>query len=133
LDKEIQRIIREIVTNISKSGINLYGESSVTRVEELLRLSQEAKIIIDFMPMGKYKKFGDFLVRAIKNGKYKFFSLIVRNDIKAIRIVVKRNNELKKILEDKYVSRFVIVAGSSTSDDELLKRWKIILKEFKES
>ena len=135
-EEEIRKTAREIVGKLTQ--IDLYGEKGIDekdkeRVEEILKKSEKEKEIVNFLSLEKHKLYGDFVIIIMKKTKRLFFSLRIKNSEMAVERHKTRQKELMLKFNGRFIESKVMMVNYWKSDEELMKDWQEILRQFKES
>jgi len=135
-EEEIRKTAREIVEKLTQ--IDLYRTKGIDkedkeRVEEILKKSEKEKEIISFLSLEGHKLYGDFVIIMIKETKRLFFSLRIKNSEMAVERHKKRQKELKVKFNGRFIESKVMMVNCWKSDEELMKDWQEILRQFQVS
>ena len=135
-EEEIRKTAREIVGKLTQ--IDLYRGKGIDkkdkkRVEEILKKSEKEKEIVSFLPLERHMLYGDFVIVIIKETKHLFFSLRIKNSEMAVEKHKKRQKELKVKFNGRFIESKVMMVNHWKSDEELMKDWQEILRQFRES
>ena len=135
-NEKVQNIAREILTNLSAIDFEpSAGQKAKERFKKLLQEFKNKREVVDFLSLDNHRKYKDFLVVVIKDGKHDVIGVKIKNSARAVKRYKERQKELKMEFmkrRQKFVENFVILVNSQPND-ELKKQWQKTLKQHKES